>query len=87
MRSPIGVTDPIFKKILKKNRKKIETQKKNCLCACFYKTNENEIIFIEKAKKLIDNQRKLNENEKNFNNFQKFLVRSFQPEEIKKIEK
>ena len=45
----------------------------------FLETNENERIFIEKARKLIDNQRKLNENEKNFNNFQKFLVRSFQP--------
>ena len=55
MRSPMGVTDPIFKKNLKKKRKKIEIQKKNFLCACFYKTNENERTFIEKAKKLIDN--------------------------------
>ena len=80
MRSPIGVTDPIFKKNLKKNRKKIEIQKKNLSFArVFLETNENERTFNENERKLIDNQKKLNENEKNFNNFQKFLARSFQP--------
>ena len=43
MRSPIGVTDSIFKKILKKNWKKIGIQKKKSPLRVFLKTIDEEI--------------------------------------------